>query len=160
MTQLSDSLSIVRGELEFYEQKSEQVWSDAHEAALHATDCEELLALGNFLFERINRLDESWRNAVYTGHWSDDRGFEKVVEGLYRSWSKAGEVLLRWLEQLEGQGFCVEGAEQFRRCCREVRGILTPDDEFFSGDAQVNARDQAIDEHRRGETTELGQLSD
>jgi hypothetical protein len=35
-----------------------------------------------------------------------------------------------------------------------VKGILTPDEEFFAGERLAELRDKAIDAHRRGETEE------
>lgn len=45
----------------------------------------------------------------------------------------------------------VEMADRFRAHIRETEGILTPDAQFFAADARVRLRDEAIDEHRRGE---------
>jgi hypothetical protein len=77
---------------------------------------------------------------------------EASAERLYRTWLSGAETVMPFLIELEGKGYQVERSEDFRRGYREVKGILTPDDEFFSGNRLIELRDKAIDAHRRGET--------
>jgi hypothetical protein len=149
----------VREQLSLYEQQSESCMLD-HEDAVRCRDFEELLAIGIALCDLVHRLDEEWRRQVRSGNLQYDPAADSAIQSLYELWFRPCDKLRATLQQLEDRGFTIEGAREFRQRCDEVRGILTPDEEFFAGDALVSLRDKTIDEHRRGETTDIGGLSD
>lgn len=152
----STGFRLVDDKVDFYRRHAES-WKDAHDAAMACFEVEELLALGIAAFDSINRADEWLREQVVAGA-EYDAGEDAKIEALYQKWLAGSALLAAILSQLEQRFEEVRGAEEFRRCYREVQGILTPDEEFFIHDALVRARDEAIDAHRRGETVE--ELSD
>ena len=149
---------MVRDRLESYRKHSES-WEVTHDEAMACFEFEGLLALGIDAFEAINRADEWLRSRVASGKAKYDAVETAKIEALYQQWMQASDVILEMLAEVEKQ-FEVCGAEEFRRCYREVQGILTPDEEFFAHDSLVKLRDEAIDSHRRGETVEIKELSD
>lgn len=139
----------VRHRLEDY---GEQVgdWNAAQERATHCLEFELLLAHGLSLLGQVNSIDEKVRLKIFQGDVEYDARFDDLLTNFYQSWLGPRDKLLRELQSLEQEGFPVERAEEFRAACREVEGILTADDEFFTGDELVTLRDEAIDEHRAG----------
>ncbi|HUY35984.1 MAG TPA: hypothetical protein VMV69_24815 [Pirellulales bacterium] len=145
---------IIRGKLDAYEGEFE-VWKEDHESAMLYFDFRDLLADGVNLFHSVTRLDENWRREVFKRPDLYDESYAPDVLGLYRRWDRiARQVeasLLPWFQQEYGR---VDHADEFLACAREVKGILTPDDEFFAGDALSKLEAAALDEHRKGLTVE------
>ena len=75
-----------------------------------------------------------------------------AVDQLLRTWHKVSVLFLAAIERSEGQGYEVEGATKLRECRRSVRGMVTPDDEFFAGPAAGEMADAAVAANRAGET--------
>lgn len=144
------AIDSVRSEVQFYREQS--TWTNSSDDVQLRLKVEETIALGLFVFDRITRLDEQQRAEVLRGAAPHDAATEKAIEELYRSWSASCAGTLQASAGLEQRGFQVQGAEEFRLRFGEVRGILTPDHEFFSSKPLQDLRDAAIDEHRRGET--------
>jgi hypothetical protein len=150
---MSQNTLWVRDQLKLYEKRPES-WKTNHDEAIHCLDFENWLAYGVFLFECITRVDERHREAAYANPDSYSEDFDREIRGLYEAWSKAIPDSLEQLAYLEKKGFLVEKADEYRRCCEEARGILTPDNEFFVGDKLVALRDAAINSHLVGDTIE------
>lgn len=127
-----------------------QEWKSEHDRAMQCMDFELLLQHGLSLYETVNWIDETWRSRMFAKNQAFDQEMADLVEDLYKWWLRPCDVLLEELRNLE-RDFSVEYAEQFRSACREVKGLLTPDDEFFSGGDLVTLRDKALDAHERGE---------
>jgi hypothetical protein len=142
---------LVRRNISFYRAQSES--SEATRAL------EELLALAVFTFERLARIDDEWHSEGYKGR-PYDPDVDAALSTIYQDWFEISQRTLRSLEEAEASGQKLEGAVEFRKCYREAQGMLTPDDKFFTDEALVRARDQAIDEHRRGETIEMREIGD
>jgi hypothetical protein len=79
---------------------------------------------------------------------------DAVVTRLYQSWMQGAEIIAPQIAEMEAKGFQIEGSQDFRSAYREVKGILTADDEFFDSERLAEMRDKAIDAHRRGDTEE------
>ena len=140
-------------QLKLYEKRSE-TWKAQHDEAMYCLDFENWLALGVFLFERITRTDERHREITYANPDAYSAELDREIRGLYEVWSRAIPASLDRLADLESRGFRVEKVDEYRRCCEEAVGILTPDNEFFVGDKFVALRDEAIDSHLAGGTLE------
>ncbi|HKI35497.1 MAG TPA: hypothetical protein VKA46_26815 [Gemmataceae bacterium] len=153
-----ESLQRYEKRSERYSQQPEQ-WKQDHEAAMCCFDFEGLLAFGLSLYDYINRIDEAWRVKVYRNLVPHDPAVDKVIEELYRGWLKPYDRVLARLSALE-KHFDVAGAKEFRSACREVQGILTPDEEFFIHDRLARLRDEAVDANRRGEAEEMRSIGD
>ena len=150
---------LIRDRIAFYRKHSED-WKGDHKEAMACFELEELLALGIDAFKAINRADEWVRAQVVSGEAEYDVGEFEKVEVLYQQWMQCSIVVNDILSRFEKNDFDVRGADDFRRCYREVQGILTPDEKFFAHDSLVRLRDEAIDAHRRRETVEIKELSD
>ena len=143
----------VRDQLKLYEERPDS-WKAHHAEAVYCLDFENWLAHGVFLFERITRMDERHREITYANPDAFSAELDREMSGLYEAWSKVIPESLERLAELESRGFRVEKADEYRRCCEEVVGILTPDNDFFVGDKLVALRDEAIDSHLAGGTLE------
>jgi hypothetical protein len=132
-----------------------ETWKDQHDKAVLCFEIEEFIAWGNRIFQGLSEDDAHWHGSVF---FNQKVSFSKCLleklEQLYRDWLTASERIMSTIGDLEGWGFEIRGVEEFRRNCREVRGMFAPDDEFFQSDSLVELRDEAIDEHRQGKTTD------
>jgi len=143
---------LLREQLKLYEAER---WRVDHDAAMHCLDVENAISFGVYLFERISRADEFWQLQVFNGAALQSEEIDKGTAELYQLWAGNSDRYLTELDRLEKQGFEVVGADEFRRCCKEVRGIITDDVKFFSGDKFVELKDLAIDAHRHNETSPM-----
>ncbi len=112
----------------------------------------EILAFGVALAITIDMVDANWRLSVLSGGDTDDPDQEGEIRRYYREWFRGAGGVVMHLGRLEAGGASVRWSDQFRRAYSEARGVLTPDDQFFAGDAMVRLRDEAIDAHRAGRT--------
>jgi len=145
-----------------YERKTdyyEEHWKQDHQEAMRCFDFEEVLAFGLSLYDYLNRIDEAWRAKVHRQLISYDAEFDRLIEELYRLWLKPCDRILNRLTSFE-KHFEVEGAKEFRAACREVKGLLTPDEEFFSQDRLVRLRDEAVAANLRGDVEEMKGVAD
>jgi hypothetical protein len=150
---------LIRDEVKLYEAKSE-AWRLAHRSAMRCRDLEARLALGVFTFNQISRADEHWRKEIYAGNLPFADEDERAILDAYRTWAGTCDLYLKAIAELESQHYAVEHAEEFRQCTREVRGILTSDENFFSGEQLTVLRDEAIEAHRKGATEEITELDE
>jgi hypothetical protein len=97
---------------------------------------------------------------VFAGRLPFSKQVEAAIADAYRAWGKACGAFLQAITDLEAEGCEVEGADEFRRCCREVRGILTSDKDFFSGPELTALRDEAVEAHRNGITEEMPEFDE
>jgi hypothetical protein len=134
----------------------DEQWKDNHIEALSCWEFEDLLRLCIETFERIGRQDEGWRSAVFCGERPYSAEEENGFAALYAAWRDVCTNFLGPLTHFEERGYVVECGNQFRGCVREAEGILTPDAEFFDADTVARLRDEAIEEHRRGEAEHVG----
>lgn len=150
MCRAPGKLGYVQSNLELYEQGAES-WKADHGAAMACYEFEDFLEYGIEIFESISSLDEAWRLRVFKRQVSYDADLESRIHDCYRKWLEPCadvEQVLQWFESRFGE---LRRAEEFRARRREAQGILANDSEFFAGDALARLRDDAIDEHRRGE---------
>jgi hypothetical protein len=121
------------------------LWRQEYQAAQLYFDWRDLLHEGVELYHELCRLDENWRRDVYCGG-SYEEDFAQRVDELFRRLGRAMFTIEKDLVPLYEREHGTHGAEEFRKCCREIRGILTPDQQFFAGDALTALRDQALDQ--------------
>ncbi len=144
--------SVIERQIELIDEQ----WKANHLEAMSCWDFEDLLRLCIEAFERINRQEEGWRRSVLRGERPHTAEEENEFIALCAKWKGVCGNFLPPLSRLEDRGFKIESAAQFRACLREAEGILTPDAQFFAADALANMRDEAIEEHRRGEAENVG----
>jgi hypothetical protein len=115
----------------------------------------DLVDRSNYLFGWIMLVDNSIRVVVLEGYASDELiDFAKEV---LRQWLEVSLLLLQKIDRLESEHGIIEGTKEFRAKIAEARGIFTPDEDFFRDDKLIELRDQAIDQHRAGQSEELVQ---
>lgn len=131
--------------------KDVEKWKEEHDLAMKCWEFEMLLQHGLSVYEAINIADETWRRHVLQKNAEYDPAVSKRITQLYKRWMRPCEHVMAELEVHERHFGVVEYADQFRRACREVKGLLTDDNEFFSGEKLTRARDEAIDAHRGGQ---------
>lgn len=119
-----------------------------------ASELGEILQGGIDLFDHLNDLDERVRRSISRGKMPYSAELNAFIKAVYRRWLSASKGGLEAIEILERHGHGLANAEDFRDRCREATGILTPDCEFFSDQRLVDLRDEALDEHARGDTRE------
>ena len=145
----------IRKHLEAYQATAEQ-WKKDHEDAMQCYDVQDSVKFGLFILDVLHQLDEEIRLRCFKGNEPKD-AYAKLcneVEELYQRWFRTSEVHLEIVASLVSKGHTVEGAEELRKAFQTVGKMLTPDDEFFSAAPLVDLRDEAVDAHARGETTE------
>ena len=135
-------------------------WKSDHDEAMQCLELEEVLVFGMAVYHHINRMDEVWRLSVHRKRTAFDPKVERLIMKLYRVWLRVYTVLGKMLRGFEDAGYDVAGAEEFRAMCREIRGILTPDEKFFTDEAFFQMEDSALRLHRAGKTIQIGSLSD
>lgn len=119
-----------------------EAWRRDHVAAMECRDLDDLLAIGNLLFERIDSRDRRRRESVDRGESPNDWRVDLAHAALYRRWAAPCQAVLDELARFEATGFEVEGAELFRANCRAAR-------RRFVGDASTN-RPRPVDVDDRG----------
>jgi hypothetical protein len=104
----------------------------------------------------MNELDEAIRLQTFTGNLESKMAGDLCleIENLFHQWLTASLAHLDVLALLQAKGLPVTGADRFRNAVDEVRKMLTPDKDFFAGPGLIDLRDNALDAHARGETTE------
>jgi hypothetical protein len=145
--------------LNAYADRAEQ-WKVDHIEAKACYDLEATLVWGLSLFFAIDLIDNNRHYMVFRNSAEYDPAAEQAVENLYKDWLRPADQLLARIEEMERSGYVVKWSDPFRRACRETKGVLTPDSEFFTGDSLVALRDEAIDAHREGHTVEFHELGD
>ncbi|MGC1719318.1 MAG: hypothetical protein WA746_10045 [Isosphaeraceae bacterium] len=135
-------------------------WEEDHDRALACFAIEEAMSFGNLIFRWVSERDAIWHTRVLESKIEYNEAEREEWIEIYRNWLGASERLLLTIARLEGQGFEVRGADEFRRNCDEARGISADDDVISVDEALINLRDEAIDEHRRERTHSCGGSGD
>lgn len=154
MTQPSSRIKYAEKELDRFRDDVED-WKREHHLVQVCWEYEDLVAKANFLYTRIIDLDEDIQEVCLLSGAEFHYELDQKVDQLLSSWLEISLEILPHIGDLEREYSSLDGAEDFRRNVKEVQAILTPDREFFAGDALVDLRDQAVDDHRAGRTEPL-----
>ena len=114
----------------------------------------------NTLFNAISGIDTVWFTLAHQGMFPGDEDGIGLITQLYREWGEAGWALLSSLETHSIPPAESIGIEQLKDNLDEVRGILTPDDEFFDGASLLPFQLAADEAYRNGETAEFEEMGD
>jgi hypothetical protein len=117
-------------------------------------DCEAVLQLGIDAFNWLIRADEFIRSALYEGMDYDPEADEAIRE-LFKAWLRPCVPANKWIDTQQKRGYHVENLEKFRKCEREARSIVKSMEADGMTDAMRKLRDDALTEHRNGETAEF-----
>lgn len=151
----NSALNVVRSAIGSYKSEAEE-WKRNHHEAIQCYDFEDFLQVGIGLFHAITEFDERHRGRVLAGDVEFDPGHSHEIRSAYTWWLEPCDDITAHLTMLRQKFGDVKNAEEFLSLCREARGIVTDDVEFFSNEALVALRDEAIDEHKAGMTSECG----
>jgi hypothetical protein len=134
-------------------------WLEPEAAWEICVELQSLIGSANQAFDVASRMDTDWHSAVFSGQPVPD-DFGQVVLTTYREIADLFERLERLVARIEQMGYQVVGAGRLWSNHAELKGILTPDAEFFDDEALAARQDEAIDSHRRGETVEFEEMGD
>ena len=115
---------------------------------------------GIMAFKLIQDVDVSWHRAMFQElipYHEADR--ERIVD-LYRAWDETTKKVLAQLKKLEKANLVFDHIDILELGRREVKGMLTSDDEFFEGTELDELVEDALAAHARGETTEMREIGD
>lgn len=98
-------------------------WRLEHEEVKRCWAFEDTLAVGLSLFKLINARHRTWHHRLITGLEKYDPADEEAIKDRYRWWLRPSDQVMERLNQLE-RDYPVEGAQEFRRYCREAQEIL------------------------------------
>ena len=141
---------VLRSELDTCEKKID-LWKQNHKLAMMYFKVCDLVDGLNELFESLTRFDDSFRAQVYKDPASHNEWAESKIDEQFRRWTRLANSLLKELVPwAENEYEPIQGSDTLYRRYNEALGIIADPAEFFQGDALVDARDQAIDEHLNG----------
>jgi hypothetical protein len=140
-----------------YVSQTEQ-WKGGDEAN-SSLDFEELVALGNSIFDAISRWDTVLHTTVNRGVATYDQTDAANITKLYGYWHSVSSRVLEGIVSFERRGLAVLGAELFRRNCEDAEGILEDCENVVGEDLREHER-AAMDDHRNGRTKEFTELGD
>lgn len=119
--------------------RTEQLLKD-HQEAMECRDCEDFLRLGIEAFQWLQKAHQNIQDDVYHGRSVYDEHVERAVTKLYQRWLKPYDTAQRWMKSLRDQGFELDNAVDFARCCHEASSIL---EERLMAEAARRARLQS-----------------
>ena len=130
-----------------------------HSEAMDCRDCEAFLQLGIDAFNWVIRADQVTRQVMFSGDSDfvpDD--VEAAIRALCKLWLKPCDRANQWVAVQHSRGFKVDNLDAFRNCCVEMRAIVKAQETEGNEDLPAKMailRDQAIEEHRNGQTAEF-----
>jgi len=140
---------IVRDKVDAYEDECD-LWKADHESAMLYFDIRDLISDGIKLFHDLCRLDENWRADVLEGKTPYDADFEEKLRSLVSRFQRTTLSIKRDLLPTIEKESEVEQADEFRKVCEEVQGMVTPDNDFFRHEKFDSLRESAIMELDQG----------
>lgn len=135
---------IIKGRVAIFRRESE-LWKSDHEEAMRYFDFCDHLNTGIHLYNEICRLDENWRESVHSQKCPYDSSQHRRIMALFLTLARvAFDVEGQLLPKYESQ-FGVQDGAEFRKVCRELRGIVSEDASFFDSEALAALRDEALE---------------
>jgi len=142
---------VVRDAIASYQRQADkEPWQNDHDAAMRCFDLEEILWVGNGIFDVITQFDENNQSRCLSGAVEYDPELTNSIKDLYRTWFESGSKFIPRLERCRKEFGHVANSEGFLSRRREAEGILTEDSVYFSSRVIVDLRDEALDEFRAG----------
>jgi hypothetical protein len=137
---------------------ADESWMREHQDAMDCLDCEAFLQLGIDAFRWLIRADMAYRKSLYSEFETDPKGAEEVeniLRALFVLWLRPCELAHRWIDKHAERGFEVGNLDEFSQCEQEIRAIVRSFADDQLPEKMAALRDQALEEHRRGETSRL-----
>lgn len=135
--------------------------TDSSQQPPNGRDCEDFLQMGIDAFHWLIRADQTIRAEIYRGESGDQHELLDRVARMCADWLAPIPIAARWIAEAALQGFEPANVAEFYECVREMKAIVA------AGQAQPSeiartlpgpvtaARDEALREHRHGETAEF-----
>jgi len=154
-----DSLTLRTAEkyVENYNRESADLLA-AHREAMDCRDCEVFLELGIDAFRWVILADAAIRGAVAEGKLEFTPEIDAAIKHLCERWLVPCKYAEEWIAIQQARGYQIDNLDRFRECCGEMRAIVeaqAPRNRESLPAAVAELRDQAIREHRSGQTAEF-----
>lgn len=147
-------LRIARNHADEYEQLIKQ-----SKEACDCQDCQTCMKFGIHQFDWLIDTDQRYRSALYKGKSAHDPKLEQAIEFLMRRWHHGCADVIKWAKHHVQLGFDVAYLDEFQQRCEESAAIIRSLDEGkgdrMMSDPLILLRDQALEEHRDGQTAEF-----
>ena len=131
---VNDALTLAQDKARIYREESE-LWKRDHALAMAYYDFQDFVEFGINLFDSITKIDEDWRRQVLKCEVEYDPLIAKRILEVYQAWLEPCAEIERIASFFEQTFDNVSNAAEFRSRCREARGVVTPDEQFFASDA-------------------------
>ncbi len=106
-------------------------WMILHKQANLSFELEDLLKAAIACLNEIHKLDQAWQLRMLDDQAVCETSDEHGIRALYALWDYASRPVMGWVKEHEKLGYAIDHAAEFQKCCEDVKGILTPDAEFF-----------------------------
>jgi len=153
----NESLYIRKARQNLAEFDRESQFLRDHQEAMNCLDCDAFLQMGVDAFDWLIQADKVYRKGLYDDATAHDAAFEETLLLLFRGLLSACTSAEAWIADVIARGYRLDNLPGFRKCVAELRGIVRfyGDDQPELPDAVRALRDQAIGEHRNGQTAEF-----
>jgi hypothetical protein len=129
------------------------------EEACDCQGCETCMKVGIQVFDWILDADQGFRRDVYEGKYPYDADMEDALEELMRHWYKLSAGAIKWAEKHISLGFDVAYFAEFKQRVEEASAMVEAFDDNGGqrtvSEPLILLRDQALEEHRNGQTAEF-----
>lgn len=123
MAQILRPGNTIDHQLDLYQQQA-AAWKDQQRSADDAVEVDALIGFGLHLYDAIRRADRRWSDTSGSGAPIREED-ARQLESWYCSWSQAASPMLERIRELQGDGECIDRADEFRRASLEVRSALS-----------------------------------
>ena len=128
-----------------------------HAEAMDCRNCEAFLQMGIEAFEWIVRADREIRLGIFRGEVAFDAQAEAAIIDLCKKWQGPVNMAEEWIAVQTKRGYDMDNLAEFRNCVKEMTAIIAAanDGEQVISPPVAKLRDDALEEHRNGQTAEF-----
>ncbi len=157
MNEISYAMKYAKSHIAMYEDYECSTFDiEEHEQAMDCWNCQSFVQLGIEACEWLIETDTVLQNCIVTGQIEYSRKRELALQELFRRWLKPCEFANRWIDEQYKRGHVIENLDEFRKCQREMKAIVSSfDSENVLPEKLQQLRDEALREHESGETAEF-----
>lgn len=123
-----------------------------HKQAMECLDCESFLQLGIDAFNWLNRADEQIRYSILKGKMEHDPQVDEAIQVLFEAWMVPCKIAHEMVKLQRERNFKLDNLDEFLRVEANVKAILKDNRKLTAPIAAL--RDQAIEQHSKGQTSE------
>ncbi|HZZ28678.1 MAG TPA: hypothetical protein VFE46_11805 [Pirellulales bacterium] len=131
-----------------------------HREAMECWDCDSFLQVGIDAFEWLIRADICFKKAERDGRFNSAKAedLDETVQSLCKGWLETANAIQVWIDLQKRRGYHLESLGRFLKCKDEIQAIVEFNEVSNSlelPDKLEAACDQAISEHKNGQTAEF-----